>query len=154
MLITEKLDVMSSGGQGQFPDCTEIFSQFLAGYAAVRHIHKIFEIGEARNRNSLLLHIRQCTGEAGALVGIVEYVPARDGNRVGRGNTEHVVEARVMGMIVDTMQGGFDTAPTSMSESTQTAKVADDLVVNRDDVIKIQQINDPSTQSARRGVRK
>lgn len=59
-----------------------------------------------------------------------------------------------MGMIVDAMQGGFDTAPAGMSESAQTAKVPDDCVVNRDDVIKIEQINDLSTRPAHRGVRK
>ncbi len=59
-----------------------------------------------------------------------------------------------MGMIVDPMQGGLDTAPASMSKSAQAAKVPDDLVMNRDDVIKVQQINDPSTRSARLYVRK
>lgn len=42
-------------------------------------------------------------------------------------------------MIVHTMQGGLDTAPASMSESTQTAKIPDDFVMNRDDVIEVQQ---------------
>lgn len=83
-------------GHGEFPDCAEILGQFLAGYRAVRHIdHKIFEIGAARNRNPLSLHIRQCAGETGALVGIVEHVSARDGNCVGCGNTEYVIEACV-----------------------------------------------------------
>ncbi len=59
-----------------------------------------------------------------------------------------------MGMIVDAMQGGLDTTPASVSKPAQTAKVPDDFVVNRDDVIKVQQINDPSTRSARLDVRK
>lgn len=81
-------------------------------------------------------------------------MPARDRSGISRCDAEHVIEARVMGMIFDSVQGGFDTAPTSMRESAETAEIPDDLVVDRDDVVEIQQISDPSTRSARPDARK
>ncbi|MCA7883401.1 hypothetical protein LGM58_09380 [Burkholderia contaminans] len=59
-----------------------------------------------------------------------------------------------MDMIFDAMEGGLDTAPASMRETAEAAKIPDDLVVDGDDVVKIQQISGPSTRSARPGVRK
>ena len=78
---------------------------------------------------------------------------ARDCDGIGRGNTEHVIKARVMNMIFDAMESGLDAASAGMSETAEAAEVPDDLVVNGDDVIEIQQISGPSARSERPGVR-
>ncbi|WP_425095790.1 hypothetical protein [Burkholderia ambifaria] len=113
-----------SVGPGHFPDSTEIFGQFLARDTAIRHVdHEVFEVGKTRNRDALPLHVRQCASEAGTFVCIVEYMAARDCDGIGRGNAEYVIQARVMDMILDAMQGGLDAAPAGVRNVTEIARI-------------------------------
>ncbi len=59
-----------------------------------------------------------------------------------------------MRMIFDAMQRDFDTAAATMRETTKTAKVPDDFVMDSDDVIEVEQVSDPSMRSARLDARK
>lgn len=77
-----------------------------------------------------------------------------DCDRIRRGYTEHIVKTSVVCMVFDTMQCRLDAAATSMSEASKTAKVPNDFVVDGDDVVEVQQVNDPSMQSARLDVPK
>ncbi|WP_157655431.1 hypothetical protein [Burkholderia ubonensis] len=57
-------------------------------------------------------------------------------------------------MIFDSMQRSFATATAAMRETTKSAKVPDDLIMDGDDVIEVEQVSDPSMRSARLDARK
>ncbi|UEP19962.1 hypothetical protein LL999_08085 [Burkholderia ambifaria] len=48
---------------------------------------------------------------------------ARDRDGIGRGNAEYVIQARVMDMILDAMQGGLDAAPAGVRNVTEIARI-------------------------------
>ncbi|KVO17338.1 hypothetical protein WL51_13725 [Burkholderia ubonensis] len=108
--------------------------------------HDFLKIGETRNRDPQLFEVSERTSQPRAFVCVVEDVAAGYGCGVGRGNAEHIVEARIMRMIFDSMQRGFYTATA--------AKVPDDFIMDGDDVIEVEQVSDPSMRSARLDARK
>ncbi|OJA24670.1 hypothetical protein BGV58_24930 [Burkholderia ubonensis] len=84
--------------------------------------HDFLKIGETRNRDPLLFEVSERTSQPRAFVCVVEDVAAGYGCGVGRGNAEHIVEARIMRMIFDSMQRGFDTATAAVRKTTKSAK--------------------------------
>ncbi len=87
--------------------------------------------------------IRRIVELAGAskpcpLVRIVEDVPASNRHCVHRSDTENIVDAIVVSKVVNAPRVRTLCPSTATSKICQTAKLQKDLVMRRDDVIKIQ----------------
>jgi len=100
--------------------------------------HDIFEFGCSRDINSFPLQIREGAREAGAFVGIIEYMPSCDRNRVHRGDPEHIVNAVVARVIIDTRERRFYTAQAARPVPAETAKLYNYFIVRRNDVLQLQ----------------
>ncbi len=114
--------------------------------------HKVFQDRVVLNVDALLLEVCKGASQSGTLVAIVEDMPPRDGFSVKRCDTQHVIQASILGVKRDPLESRLYGPIAATGKARQTAELLDDFVMHCDDEIQIEHLPLPVLQRYQDGM--